>query len=227
MVEFIERNHELATSKQIRNNPLSRLPGWKHGTAAAAGQPEGETNKKKKGDCNNWLSKGYCNKGDTCAWNHLPEKRGGTGPKGTAGKQSWDAKRRSNSTGSQRSTDSWTQRRRSTNPDEVCKFFLKGKCKKSWKECPYVHNEPCYFFKTKGTCKLGDKCLFPHRDPNGALVAAKAKASAAPAAAAPSTEGEAGADAQQAAKQPKAKTKAAAKKVATAAAPIASEESPP
>ena len=85
-------------------------------------------------------------------------------------------------------------------------------------------NGPCYFFKTKGTCKLGGKCLFPHRDPNGALVAAKAKASATPAAAAPTTESKAEADTQAkpkaAAAKPSAKPNAAAKKVATAAADL-------
>ena len=47
-------------------------------------------------------------------------------------------------------------------PKKVCVKYTKGKCTKSHAECPYVRNPKCYWH-TKGKCKKGANCLFPHR----------------------------------------------------------------
>ena len=58
----------------------------------------------------------------------------------------------------------------SNDPKKVCKFCLKGQCSKSHAECDFVHNPTCWYFKTKGKCRDGDKCLFPHRGEGAFLV---------------------------------------------------------
>jgi hypothetical protein len=45
-------------------------------------------------------------------------------------------------------------------------MYTKGLCKKSHTECPMIHNPTCWHFSQNNKCLKGDKCLFPHRDPN-------------------------------------------------------------
>ena len=46
-------------------------------------------------------------------------------------------------------------------------MYTKGLCKKSHAECPMVHNPTCWHYsQNNGKCLKGDRCLFPHRDPN-------------------------------------------------------------
>ena len=46
-------------------------------------------------------------------------------------------------------------------------MYTKGLCKKSHAECPMVHNPTCWHFtQNNGKCLKGDRCFFPHRDPN-------------------------------------------------------------
>ena len=176
---FIERSQEMNVSQQIRQQPLGQGPGGKgQHPFDSTNRPGGAVPGTKKGACTTWRSKGYCNKGDACNFQHDESQRGVLAkPKGKAKPKS-SAGQRSSSRGSQgsqrstRSTDS-QGRRISTNPEEVCKFYLMGKCKKSHGDCPFVHNKTCWFYANKGTCRKGDKCLFPHRGDKGALIAAK------------------------------------------------------
>ena len=45
-------------------------------------------------------------------------------------------------------------------------MYTKGICKKSHSECPMIHNPTCWHFSQNNKCLKGDKCVFPHRDPN-------------------------------------------------------------
>ena len=170
LIKYIERTNELKTSQQIRDQPLAGLVS---GGKAAAMKPQPKvkaaakpghgsagarsTTPKKKGVCYTWRSRGYCNKGDACQWDH-PDDQKGNNPKADR----WASGGSGGSAGGKRS--------QSTDAKKVCKLYLKGKCAKSHELCNFIHNPTCWFFQHKGDCKLGDKCLFPHRGDHGVLV---------------------------------------------------------
>ena len=135
-------------------------PKVKAAAKKTAGQPGGRssTPNKKKGVCYSWQSQGYCSKGESCQWDH-PEDQKGQNPRAGSRQRTSST----HSTGTQ-------GRRTSTDPELVCRLYLKGKCAKSHEQCGFIHNPTCWFFKHRNACKQGDKCLFPHRGEKGMLV---------------------------------------------------------
>ena len=165
------------------------------------------------GVCRTWLKTGKCvaNEEGRCRWKHLPIKvQIAEHPKGAGGKGSPSKSSKGETKGKSRtrtsspsttrmqtprgrdSTAATGSRSDSKDPKKVCRFYLKGECRKSHEECPFIHNPTCWWYRTTGSCKLGDKCLFPHRGESGVLIAKLAENTAtstpAPAAAGVTTE---------------------------------------
>ena len=172
IVDFMKREQQLKTSQQIRNQT----------TLGSGGRGAAQTTIKKNSVCGTWKSKGYCNKGDDCQWLHPGNERGagkwtksvdsakggkGDGKGKPRGKSKDRSKSRSDTGGSRvgsrdSSLDSRGKPRSTQDPNLACKAWLKGNCKKSDKDCKFVHNGPCYWYKKNNSCKLGEKCLFLH-----------------------------------------------------------------
>ena len=165
--------------------------------AAAKSGPAGarSTTPRKKGACFTWRPKGYCTKGEACQWEH-PKDQKADNPRADKWQQ------RDGSKG---------KRGQSTDPKRVCKLYLKGQCQKSHELCDFIHNPTCWFFQHKGDCKLGEKCLFPHRGDKGVLLTKATKAQHPPT----GIDGQPGGAAEalnQPATAPSAKAKAGPKK---------------
>ena len=165
ITEFIKRVHEQQTAMQIRNNQIAGHPK----------QVNARTTDEKKGVCKFWKQHGACRDPDNCKFRHPASERGS--PQQPPPQNNHPRPQRDSSKGPQRDGRApqypngekpWS----STNPKWVCQFYLKGKCKKSHTECPFVHNPTCINYG-KGDCQRGDKCMFPHRNKKGALVLAQ------------------------------------------------------
>ena len=204
IVDFMKREQQLKTSQQIRGQTDQSRAG------ARTTPAQGDT-AKKNSICNTWKTKGYCNRGDDCAWKHpgdarfqrpAPKAKSKGKTKGRGKGKPGGKDSRSSSLDSKRSVNSNGKPRSSKDPKLVCMAYLKGKCKKSDAECPKVHNPTCYFYKSNKKCELGDQCLFPHHHGGGAHASVESTTETSP----PATEGAGGPAAKA-----KAKAKARAK----------------
>ena len=172
IVDFMKREQQLKTSQQIRSQTTLGSGG--------GGRQHAAPTTKKNSICGTWKSRGYCNKGDDCQWLHPGSDRGAArrtdsadsskGSKG-AGKgksKSKNGKSKSDTGGSRvrsRSpsvTSSSGKPRSTKDPDLACKAWLKGNCKRADKDCKFVHNPECYWYKKNKSCNLGERCLFLH-----------------------------------------------------------------
>ena len=169
VTEFIKRVHEQQTTMQIRNEQIA---------GSRAGAKQIATS---KATCNYWKKHGSCRNPDTCKFQHPANERGSEPPpsqpqpKQQPRASSKGAADRQQAPQYPSAQKPWS----STNPKWVCTYYLQGKCKKSHKECPFVHNPTCTNFQ-QGHCERGDKCLFPHRGEKGRLVCATPEDQPAP-----------------------------------------------
>ena len=125
-------------------------------------------------------SKGKCKKGGKAKSNNSKGKKGKEGGKDRSRSRSRDSKDsrnkspsrgRSASRGRGRSGSPSPRPPRVENrPERVCIFYNHGKCNKSAKDCPLVHNPTCKFYSSSTGCRNGDKCLSPHREKGGLMA---------------------------------------------------------
>jgi len=164
--DFIKRDHERTTTMMIRNEVIG-LPAH---TGLTIGKGKG---KQTEDICFGWKKTGVCPRPDTCKYKHPSNQKGSVSQQDHS--STWSEwKQWSNNAGGaggaqQRGRgDRAASKTRgpSTDPKKVCTMYTKGLCKKSHTECPMIHNPTCWHFSQNHKCLKGDKCLFPHRDPN-------------------------------------------------------------
>ena len=164
--DFIKRDHERTTTMMIRNKVIGLSA--QHGLGSI-GKGKGKTDD----ICFGWKNTGVCPRPDTCKYKHPVNQKGSVSQQDTRSTWSewkqWAGAGGAGGAQQRGRTDRATSKTRgpSTDPKKVCIMYTKGLCKKSHSECPMIHNPTCWhFFQNNGKCLKGDRCLFPHRDPN-------------------------------------------------------------
>ena len=109
------------------------------------------------GDCWQWETNGQCVKGDNCSFRHDMDKRGKSSPSNPSPNSFMQqSERKSSRTRSPRGKS--PSGRMSRRP---CQDYLRGTCNNSF--CERWHPPECWYYKTKGGYRFGEKCAFAHR----------------------------------------------------------------
>ena len=143
--------------QQIRNKNFGSRNGNFEKNAVVKNQGTKQRVQRILGDCWQWETNGQCVKGDNCSVRHGTNKRGKVTPSSPSPNSFMQqSERKSSRTRSPRGRS--PSGRTSRWP---CKDYLRGTCNNSF--CEKWHPPECLFYKTKRSCRFGEKCSFAHR----------------------------------------------------------------
>ena len=143
--------------QEIRNKNFGSRNGNFEKNAVVKNQGTKQRVQRILGDCWQWETNGQCVKGDNCSFRHDMNKRGKITPSNPSPNSFMQQSER-------KSSRTRTPRGRSPSGRTSrwpCKDYLKGTCNNSFCEKWYLPG--CLFYKTKSSCRFGEKCSFAHR----------------------------------------------------------------
>ena len=171
---FLDDRARRRNRDQRNQNGTRALAGFK-GSGKGGNSNGGNSN---QGECYKWTKKGQCADGESCPFEHDPDKRGQRRGRPRDRTHKDKKTKRPERSPSARSSDGSQSRGRSQSKggevnrpkrgkspsgkdnQPVCQDFLKGRCKNK-RTCDYWHPPPCIHFK-KGDCRAGRKCPYQH-----------------------------------------------------------------
>ena len=143
--------------QDFRNRNFGARNGNYERNAVVKSQGTKQRGQRILGDCWQWETTGQCSRGDNCSFRHDVNKRAKmTQPNPSPNSFMQQSERKVSRTRSPRRK--CFSGRMSRWP---CKDYLKGICTNSF--CEKWHPPECLFYKTKRSCRFGEKCSYAHR----------------------------------------------------------------